>query len=57
MYISGISILVSYSLSRRSNNSFLLKNVKIWILVAENCLEIEDVLNFEILEACKDKKP
>ena len=30
--------------------------LKIWILVTENCLEIEDVLNFEYLEACKDKK-
>ena len=34
-----------------------MKNVKISILGAENCLEIEDVLKFEILEACKDKKP
>ena len=24
--------------------------------MAENCLEIEDVLKFESLEACKDKK-
>ena len=32
-----------------------MKNVKISILGAENCLEIEDVLKFEILEACKGK--
>ena len=48
--------LVSYSLSRFSKNSFLLKNVKIWILVAEDCLEIEDVLKFESLEVCKRRK-
>ena len=27
--------------------------LKIWILVTENCLEIEDVLKFESLEPCK----
>ena len=52
----GFSILVSYSLSRFSNNSFFLKNVKILNLVAENCLEIEDVLKFESLEDGKGKK-
>ena len=30
--------------------------LNIWILVTENCLEIEDVLKFESLEACKGKK-
>ena len=29
---------------------------ELWILVTENCLEIEDVLNFESLEAFKGKK-
>ena len=34
---------------------FCLK-LKILILVTENCLEIEDVLKFESLAACKGKK-
>ena len=29
---------------------------KIWILVTKNCLEIEDVLKFDSLEACEGKK-
>ena len=37
---------------------FIFLNLKIWILVAVNCLEIENVLKFESLEleACKGKK-
>ena len=40
--------------SNRWTFSFL--KLKIWILVTENCLEIEDVLKFESLEAYKGKK-
>ena len=35
---------------------FIFLNLEIWILVTENCLEIEDVLKFDSLEACKGKK-
>ena len=30
--------------------------LKLWILVTENCLEIEYILKFESLEALKGKK-
>ena len=36
--------------------TFYFLNLKIWILVSENCLQIEDVLKFGSLEACKGKK-
>ena len=35
---------------------FILLNLKLWFLITENFLEIEDVLKFESLEACKGKK-
>ena len=34
----------------KTDKHFILLNLKIWILVTENCLEIEDVLKFESLE-------
>ena len=37
-------------------NLFISLSLKIWILVTEICLEIEDVFKFDVLEACKDKK-
>ena len=40
----------------QTDKHFIFLNLKIWILVTENCLEIEDVLKFESLEACKGKK-
>ena len=40
----------------QTDEHFIFLNLKIWILVTENCLEIEDVLKFESLEACKGKK-
>ena len=46
-------MLLSYL---KTDKHFILLNLKIWILVTENCLEIEDVLKFESLEACKGKK-
>ena len=36
--------------------TFFFPETEIWILVTENCLEIEDVLKFESLEACQRKK-
>ena len=36
---------------------FIFLNLEIWILLTENCLEIEDVFKkFDSLEACKGKK-
>ena len=35
---------------------FIFLNLEIWILLTENCLEIEDVFEFDSLEACKGKK-
>ena len=40
----------------RTDYHFIFQNLKIWTLVAENCLEIEDVLKFESLEPCKGNK-
>ena len=40
----------------KTDEHFIFMNLKIWTLVAENCLEIEDVLKFENLEAWKGKK-
>jgi hypothetical protein len=40
----------------QTDEHFIFLNMKIWILVTENSLEIEDVLKFESLEACKGKK-
>ena len=42
-------------ISKQGNILFSL-NMKIWILVTESDSEIEDVLKFEKLEACKRKK-
>ena len=41
---------------RQTDEQFIFLNLKIWILVTENCLKIEDVLKFESLAACKGKK-
>ena len=41
-------------LQRDEHFNFL--DLNIWILMTENCLEIEDLLKFETLEACKVKK-
>ena len=46
---------MSLSLLQTDENFSFLK-LKIWILVTENCLEIEGVLKFESLEAFKGKK-
>ena len=35
---------------------FIFLNLKICILATKNCLEIENVLKFESLDACKGKK-
>ena len=35
---------------------FIFLSVKIWIMVTEICLEIEDVFKFDSLGACKGKK-
>ena len=35
---------------------FIFLSLKIWILVTEICLEIEDVFKFDSLEAFKGKK-
>ena len=40
----------------QTDEHFIFLNLKIWILLTENCLEIEDVLKFESLEPCKGKK-
>ena len=40
----------------QTDEHFTSLNLKIWILVTENSLEIEDVFMFESLEACKGKK-
>ena len=40
----------------QTDEHFIFLNLKIWTLVAENCLEIEDVLKFESLEDGKGKK-
>ena len=40
----------------QTNEHFSSLKLKILILVTENCLEIEDFLKFEYLEACKGKK-
>ena len=40
----------------QTDEHFSSLKLKIWILVAENCLEIENVLKFESLEPCKGKK-
>ena len=39
-----------------TDEHFIFLNLKIWILVTEHYLEIEDVLKFESLETCKHKK-
>ena len=39
-----------------TNEHFVFLNLKIWILVTENCLEIKDILKFESLAACKGKE-
>ena len=40
----------------QTDEHFIFLNLKIWILVTENCLEIENVLKFESLEACEGNK-
>ena len=40
----------------QTDEYFTSLNLKIWILVTENCLEIEAFLKFERLEAFKGKK-
>ena len=40
----------------QTDEHFIFLRLKNWILVTEHCLEIEDVLKFEILESCKNKK-
>ena len=40
----------------QTDEHFIFLNLKVRILVTEKCLEIEDVLKFESLEACKGKK-
>ena len=40
----------------KTDEHFIFMNLKIWTLVAENCLEIEDALKFESLEDGKGKK-
>ena len=40
----------------QTDKKIIFLNFKIWILVAEYCLEIEDALKFESLETCKGKK-
>ena len=40
----------------QTDEHFSFLKLKIWILETENFLEIEDVLKFESLEACKGKK-
>ena len=35
---------------------FIILSLKIWILLTEIFLEIEDVFQFDSLEACKGKK-
>ena len=40
----------------QTDEPFSFLKQKIWILVTEKCLEIEDVLKYESLEACKGKK-
>ena len=40
----------------QTDEDFSSLKLKIWILVTENCLEIENVLKFESLEAYKGKK-
>ena len=37
-------------------NLLFFPNLKIWILVTEICLEIEDVFKFDSFEAFKGKK-
>ena len=52
-FCQKILMILSY-LQRDEHSIFL--NLKIWILVTENCLEIEDFLKFESLKACKGMK-
>ena len=40
----------------QTDEHFIFLNLKIWILVTENCLEIDDVLKFKNLGAWEDKK-
>ena len=40
----------------QTDELFIVLNLKIWTLVAENYLDIEDVLKFESLEDGKGKK-
>ena len=40
----------------QTDEHFSFLKLNIWILVTEKCVEIEDVLKFESLEACKGKK-
>jgi hypothetical protein len=44
---------LSYS---KTYEPFIFLGLKIGILVTEICLEIEEVINFDSLEACKGKK-
>ena len=37
----------------QTDEHIIFLNLKIWILVTENCLEIEDALKFDSLDACK----
>ena len=51
---SSKGTFLSY-LQRDEHFNFL--NLEIWILLTENCLEMEDVFKkFDSLEACKGKK-